>query len=343
MSSTEVRKTIETLEVRRSTDGDGNKCINQYVLIKSLGKGSYSKVKLCINTLDNELYAMKLCHKPTLQRKRRGSGTALDEVFKEVDILKKLRHPNIVTLFEVLDDPSCDTLFLVFEFLELGPAMTLSTSFADQGLAPPAVEPLEEGVARSYFKDALNGLEYLHTTVGVVHGDIKPANLLVSAESILKIIDFGLAEYIDKEGCASEHKESIKEAKDGDEECNNSLTSSFSTPATSTPAFTPPEAISWGLRRDRGTVATSPKPHRTPEGDIWALGVTLYCFLVGRLPFETDNVLEMCCLIREQEVNYPATISDEAKNLIQGMLHKDPAQRYTIQRIKQHRWLVDPC
>ena len=89
--------------------------VNEYVIIKTLGKGSYGKVKLCINVAENEFYAIKICHKVSdrnsereiervsfsfkglLSRRRiAGKSTALHDVLREIAILKKSRHKNVV-------------------------------------------------------------------------------------------------------------------------------------------------------------------------------------------------------------------------------------------------------
>lgn len=90
--------------------------INQYVMCKHLGKGNFGKVKLVWNIHDQKFYAMKVMSKSMLQRRRTlGKGevrSSWDNVKKEVAIMKKLHHDNVVRLFEVIDDARKDKLFL---------------------------------------------------------------------------------------------------------------------------------------------------------------------------------------------------------------------------------------
>lgn len=67
----------DTRKVKRWRDAEGNKIVNEYVIIRTLGSGSYGKVKLCINTENNEFYALKICHKGILKRRRSGLSSAL--------------------------------------------------------------------------------------------------------------------------------------------------------------------------------------------------------------------------------------------------------------------------
>lgn len=89
-------------------------------------------------------------------------------------------HPNVVKLIEVLDDPLEDSLYLVFELLQLGEVLSV-----------PTTKPLSEERAWSVFRDALLGLEYLHYQ-RIIHGDIKPDNLLLGECGSVKMADLGV-------------------------------------------------------------------------------------------------------------------------------------------------------
>eukprot|EP01104_Vermistella_antarctica_P006399 TRINITY_DN170_c0_g2_i1.p1 TRINITY_DN170_c0_g2~~TRINITY_DN170_c0_g2_i1.p1 ORF type:complete len:423 (-),score=88.88 TRINITY_DN170_c0_g2_i1:19-1287(-) len=99
--------------------------------------------------------------------------------------MKKLSHPNIVKLYEVIDDPSHERLFLVLQYVEGGAIMDKSMS-----------NPVDEGTARRYMHDILHGLLYLHKQK-IIHRDIKPENLLVDEDGVVKITDFGVSHIFD--------------------------------------------------------------------------------------------------------------------------------------------------
>jgi calcium/calmodulin-dependent protein kinase kinase 2 len=123
-------------------------------------QGSYGLVKLAYSEEDSTHYAMKILSKRKLLRKaglmgrgpKRGNQptmSPLDRVYREIAVLKKLDHPNVVKLVEVLDDPLEDSLYLVFELVQQGEVLSI-----------PTEEPLTEERALSVFRDALLGVEY---------------------------------------------------------------------------------------------------------------------------------------------------------------------------------------
>ena len=101
-------------------------------------------------------------------------STALDLVRHEIALMKKIEHPNIVQLHEVLDNPDSDSIYLVLDFMEKGEVMS-----------DGKWRPLKESDSRRFFRDMLLGLEYLHCNK-IVHRDLKPENLLVGNDGVLK-------------------------------------------------------------------------------------------------------------------------------------------------------------
>jgi len=169
--------------------------VNQYVLLQDIGRGSFGKVKLCINTNDNEFYAVKILRKRQLSKKRVGmvKGAALRDALNEIELMKTLWHKNIITLYEVIDDPGEDKLFMFMEYAEHGAVM----------IGEMETEPIPEEKARCYFNDAITGVEYLHSQ-SIIHRDIKPENLLLSKDGIVKISDFGVAVRLESDSNANE-------------------------------------------------------------------------------------------------------------------------------------------
>ncbi|KAJ6636619.1 Calcium/calmodulin-dependent protein kinase kinase, partial [Pseudolycoriella hygida] len=164
--------------------------LNQYKLMDQIGQGSYGLVKLAYSEEDSTHYAMKILSKRKLLRKagfvgigrgpKKGTTSYLDRVYREIAVLKKLDHPNVVKLVEVLDDPLEDSLYLVFELVQQGEVLSI-----------PTETPLSEERAWSVFRDALLGLEYLHYQ-RIIHSDIKPGNLLLAECGRVKIADLGV-------------------------------------------------------------------------------------------------------------------------------------------------------
>jgi [calcium/calmodulin-dependent protein kinase] kinase len=119
----QTRRVRETHKALIDSDTvTGRKSINQYEVIEEIGRGMHGKVKLARNLSTNENVAIKII--PRFSKKRRlGRLTALspqDKTKKEIAILKKIRHPNVVALLEVIDDPELKKIYMVLEHVELG-------------------------------------------------------------------------------------------------------------------------------------------------------------------------------------------------------------------------------
>jgi len=184
---------------------DGKKFINQYEVIKDLGKGSFGKVKLVKHSETGELFAMKVMNKNVLRKKRIGTRNLLQDVEHEIKVMKLLEHPNIIKLYEVIDSPEYHKLFLRLEYMEGGESMDTDGE----------TEPLPEDRALKCFKDLIEAVRYMHG-VGIIHRDIKPENLLLTANDTVKLADFGTGQIVE-----------------GNDMINKSA---------GTPAFTAPEA-----------------------------------------------------------------------------------------------------
>lgn len=115
---------------------------------------------------------------------------SLDLIKQEIAIMKKLNHSNLVSLIEVLDDPTEDSLYMVMEMCKKGVIMKV-------GLEERA-DPYDDEHCLCWFRDLILGIEYLHAQ-GIVHRDIKPDNCLVTNDDVLKVVDFGVSEMFEKD------------------------------------------------------------------------------------------------------------------------------------------------
>eukprot|EP00770_Monocercomonoides_exilis_P004354 MONOS_4334.1-p1 / transcript=MONOS_4334.1 / gene=MONOS_4334 / organism=Monocercomonoides_exilis_PA203 / gene_product=YALI0D08822p / transcript_product=YALI0D08822p / location=Mono_scaffold00114:18018-23648(+) / protein_length=1665 / sequence_SO=supercontig / SO=protein_coding / is_pseudo=false len=160
----------------------GRKIINQYVILQNIGSGSFAKVKLCYEKNAPEIvYALKVVKKAAkkmLGPPRRGGNET--NASKEIAIMKKTNHPNIMKLKEVIDDAKQRKLYMVIEYLPRGPC------YVD------GQPPLSEDLARKYMRQIILGIDYLHT-YNIVHHDIKVANILLDKDDNCKICDLGVS------------------------------------------------------------------------------------------------------------------------------------------------------
>eukprot|EP00268_Persea_americana_P062884 TRINITY_DN809_c0_g1_i3.p1 TRINITY_DN809_c0_g1~~TRINITY_DN809_c0_g1_i3.p1 ORF type:complete len:201 (+),score=34.04 TRINITY_DN809_c0_g1_i3:522-1124(+) len=156
--------------------------INEYVREHKIGSGSYGKVVL-YRSISGMPFAIKALSKSRLSRVRVAPAeTAMTDVLREVSIMKRLEHQNIVNLIEVIDDPESDRFYMVLEYVE-------GKWVCDSAGTPGGIG---EGCARKYFRDIIAGVMYLHAH-NIIHGDIKPENLLVTKSGRVKIGDFSVS------------------------------------------------------------------------------------------------------------------------------------------------------
>ena len=207
------------------------------------------------------------------------------------------------------------------------------------------------------FRDTVLGLEYLHYQ-GIIHRDIKPANLLWTKDHRVKISDFGVS-YLGRPIREDENKEEIEEADAANVDEAIELAKTVGTPAFYAPELCDPELFD---------VEKNPvRPQINGQIDVWALGVTLYGMIFGRLPFFDLNEFAMYEKIARQEVFIPSkrlkgmedgtdgpkngskrlddvleydVIDDELRDLLKRLLHKQPTKRITLKEVKHHPWVL---
>ncbi|KDQ62647.1 hypothetical protein JAAARDRAFT_121619 [Jaapia argillacea MUCL 33604] len=206
----------------------------KFQFVQEIGFGNWGSVWLCRPKADPssslEGVAVKLVHRaktPTTAARVR----SLWNEMKIVRALKQDGHPSIIPFYSFIITPSYALITMAYH---------------------PRLIPVEvdEPHAKEWFRSLLSGVEFLHKR-GVVHNDIKPANILLSKQNVPVLIDFGFAEKYDVHSSKAFH----------------------SNLAYGTPEYLSPE-------RARGL------PHDTRKSDVWSLGVTFFEILIGRTPFE---------------------------------------------------------
>ena len=149
-----------------------------YVISKTLGKGTFGKVKLAYNQENpNEKYACKILLKSNIKDEDDNLRCK-----REMDILKKMHHVNVVRTYEII---STDTTYYIFmDFCAKGELFNYIV----------VKQRLSTKKSAFFYYQLINGIEYIHKK-GVCHRDLKPENLLLTEKNKLKIIDFGLSNY----------------------------------------------------------------------------------------------------------------------------------------------------
>src|SRR3954454_16403427 len=259
---------------------------DRYRLDTRLGVGGLATVQLAVDTRPERNGADKL-----LAEHLAGDPSFVSRFRREALAAARLVHPNIVQVFDFGADVHSGRQFIVMEYVDGNSCAEL---LRDRGPMPPrdAVEILTQ---------ACRGLDYAHRN-GVVHRDVKPGNLLVSTDAVVKLADFGIAK-------AAEQSDITKVGS-----------------VLGTAAYLSPEQA-------RGDPAGA-------ASDLYALGVVSYQLLAGRLPYEAASLTDLARLqetsppprLSDLNPDVPPALADA----IMVALHRDPERRYADAADMEH-------
>ena len=175
--------TEKHIETKEDTEINSKKLKSNkgpYVLGEKLGEGAFAKVYLAKQIHIKEKCAVKILEKKLLE-----SSHDIERLKKEIKILKKLRHKNIIQLYDIME--SKRNLYFVMEYCKNGELFDYIVK----------KQRLVEPEACCFFQQIINGVEYLHNQ-GIIHRDLKPENLLLDDNNHIKISDFGLSTFFSK-------------------------------------------------------------------------------------------------------------------------------------------------
>src|SRR5438876_10788576 len=260
----------------------------RFVIVKLLGAGGMGQVYEAQDTKLKRVVAIKRMA-PKLQQDERDRRRFL----REAEQASALNHPNIAAIYDVIEEQG--EILLVMEYVEGTPLRSRM-----QGHKVLSND--------EFFNIGIQGLEGLNAAheKGILHGDIKPENIMVTPEGRVKVLDFGVA-----------RRFSLGEADDA------TLTSAtLAGISGGTPAYMAPEVL-------------TQKPY-DGRADLFSLGLVCYEMLGGEQPFETDSLAATMASVLHKEPRpveqlnpkVPASVS----SVIQSMLMKDPARRYSTAR-----------
>ena len=251
--------------------------LSEYNLLDLVGEGSFGKVYKARRKFTGETSAIKFISK------KGKTERDLRSLRQEIDILRVLKHPNIIAMHDAFETENEFCVVMEYAQGELFEVL-------EDDRTLPELEVKE--IARQL----VSALHYLHTN-RVIHRDMKPQNVLVGANKVVKLCDFGFARSIRSQ-------------------------SMVMTSIKGTPLYMAPELVQ-----------EQPYNHTV---DLWSLGVILYELFVGKPPFFTNSIYTLIQKIVRDPLTWPEDMSTEFKSFLRGLLNKRPNERLSWPALLEH-------
>ena len=283
--------------------------VDDLILSKCLGKGAFGEVYLTQKKGSKELYATK-----RLDRAISEQPEHLRLLSNEINLLKKIHHPNCVSLIDLKKTKS--HCYLVMEFCNGGDLTGCLKKYK-----AAYRRPFTEEIVQYIMRQVVNGLNFLHSNK-IIHRDLKLDNILLNYNSendknslnimkaVAKITDFGFATR-------------LKSSK-----------SNLTYTVLGTPAYMDPQLLNNMQSKTPNKIGYDEK------ADIWSLGCLCYEMLVGHVAFSGTSMQELNQKVKQGNYSLPTNISEEVFSFINGMLQKDPNKRLSTHELLKHNFLV---
>lgn len=318
----------EFLRLRRVRMG-----VHDFSTVKVIGKGAFGEVRLVQKNDTGKIYAMKTLKKSEMMKKDQ-----LAHVKAERDVLAESSHtPWVVQLFYSFQDPVF--LYLIMEFLPGGDLMTMLIKY----------DTFTEEVTRFYMAECVQAIDAIHS-LGYVHRDIKPDNLLIDKDGHIKLSDFGLSTGFHKTHDSAYYQRLL----DANRQPASKTTIGLDTIGTSKGidlTFSRKDRVAtWKKNRRALAYSTVGTPdYIAPEVfsqqgygkecDWWSLGAIMFECLVGYPPFCSDSPHDTYRKIMSWReylfVPDDIHLSNEAEGCIKGLLNDAP-YRMNVTQIRSH-------
>jgi len=314
---------IETDKIEIIYDEEsGHKIVNNFIFQEIIGRGAYSKVKRCIDKETKKELAVKVIKNYILRKKKKAfdktsSGSLLihymiEDAINEMKTYKAIpkEHPNILSLYQILNDNEKDKTYLIMELAE--PLVTINEETGIFTLNNKFDNnKYDEKLIKKWILEIASGLKFLHEN-NIAHCDIKSDNILLGKDGKLKLSDFGSSLR-------------MNEPEDNILRTQGNI------------YFFPPELVEDKEKEKRSIDYKAV--------DIWDLGISIYTYIFKCLPFmpeNRENIVELFKAITESNFDFNkngVTISDEMKKLLMHLFEKDPEKRFTADDIVNYPWL----
>ncbi|XP_051478768.1 serine/threonine-protein kinase 36 isoform X2 [Apus apus] len=255
--------------------------MEKYHVLEVIGEGSFGRVYKGRRKHSAQVVALKFIPKVGQSEKE------LKNLQREIEIMRGLHHPNIVQMLDTFETDK--EVVVVADYAE----GELFQILEDDGSLP-------EDQVQIIAAQLVSALYYLHSH-RILHRDMKPQNILLGKDGVVKLCDFGFARAM-------------------------SIHTMVLTSIKGTPLYMSPELV-----------REQPYDHKA---DLWSMGCILYELFVGTPPFYSSSIFQLIRLIVREPIKWPEAISPVFKSFLQGLLMKDPCQRLSWPELLSHPFIA---
>ncbi|KAI0306985.1 AGC/NDR protein kinase [Multifurca ochricompacta] len=323
------KKESTFLRLRRTKLG-----LDDFRTVKVIGKGAFGEVRLVQKTDTGKIYAMKTLKKEEMLKKDQ-----LAHVRAERDVLAESNSHWVVQLFYSFQDPAY--LYLIMEFLPGGDLMTMLIKY----------DTFSEDVTRFYMAECVLAIEAVHS-LGFIHRDIKPDNILIDKDGHIKLSDFGLSTGFHKNHDSSYYQRLLDQANGAASPTSaaQAARNSVMVNAINLTMTSKDQIATWKANRRKLAYSTVGTPdYIAPEiflqqgygneCDWWSLGAIMFECLVGYPPFCSETTHETYQKIIHWQYHLvipdDVHLSREAEDMIRRLI-TSADRRLNIEQIKSH-------
>ena len=285
--------------------------VNDYKLIKLIGKGTFGEVYLTSNINNSEIYATK-----RIEINKDQNKTTSKYLLNEIKIMQALNHPNLIKLHNLYR--TNNHFYFIMDYCNGGSLSSILDVYKLR-----FGKPFSQEIIQHFMKQIVDGLKYIHSK-NIIHRDIKLDNILLNFDNIedknnlnllsakIKIIDFGLATILSKNGMAKTYA---------------------GTPLNMDPNILKKYDKAGGYEKLQGY---------NQKADIWSLGTICFEMLTGEVLFKGENIKDLVEQEDQGDYSIPINfeISKEIISFLKSMLQYNGENRLSAEELSKHEFLV---
>lgn len=293
------------------------KQIGEYIILQpNIAKGAFASIHKGEHKYTHLPVAIKEIKVPNVNNLKK-------YVMREIEIHKKLNHPNIVKIYDVIISQTDNAVYMFMEYCEYGDLQKYQKK-----------QPFTEKYIQQYMLQLRDALKYLYDN-NIVHRDLKPQNILLTDSLHIKITDFGLARNTNTNPnpninyiIDNEHEHEYEGATPLTPKPTSAFEQDLFSTYCGSPIYMSPELLN--------------KQNYNSKSDLWSVGIILYELITGTPPYIAKNIQQLITKVNCEPINLDKidhnTLSPECFDLLKQLLNNDKHSRMDWNNFFTHKW-----